>query len=383
VEGKTKILVTFLFIQLLLVTCKEEASLLSVQLSKFTEENPIALFTDPSKIAAGKSDQTIINSIVHLINDTVSGGSIHISIYQFNHPDIIRALIRANNRNVEVNILLDWSRRHENDDERIKVRSLLENSGINVLPITNEIQPLTNQIGINHHKYLLINELKNGLENVVLHTSSNFITFSTSSIEDAIIMSNKNVYEAFLYNWTKLKESIDNSGVLSEIDFNPLISQEISVFFFPSTHFEEDFIVNRLKKITDPANTSISIAMSVWTIERSKIVDKLAELEENGANVKIAIKNNNNLNDELIHYLYEKLHLSSIKTIDLPDYNLHSKYMILDGEVDMEHERLVYTGSYNYSGSARDRNLETILRLNNSGLFDAYQENFESIWNNF
>jgi phosphatidylserine/phosphatidylglycerophosphate/cardiolipin synthase-like enzyme len=60
-------------------------------------------------------------------------------------------------------------------------------------------------------------------------------------------------------------------------------------------------------------------------------------------------------------------------------WTIHSKYLLIDAPyVDAgPHRRLVFTGSHNWTGPALTINDETLLRVEDDGVFAAYLANWE------
>jgi len=54
---------------------------------------------------------------------------------------------------------------------------------------------------------------------------------------------------------------------------------------------------------------------------------------------------------------------------------MHNKYAIFDS-------RVLLTGSYDWSESAETRNFENAIFIRDFSIVNAYQANFNSIWNN-
>lgn len=58
---------------------------------------------------------------------------------------------------------------------------------------------------------------------------------------------------------------------------------------------------------------------------------------------------------------------------DVPGAQMHNKYMIID-------DRLLLTGSANFSVSAVDKNQENIMITGNMEAIVFYSSNFEALW---
>ena len=58
---------------------------------------------------------------------------------------------------------------------------------------------------------------------------------------------------------------------------------------------------------------------------------------------------------------------------------LHSKYMLIDAEWRGARQKIVLTGSHNYTGPALTSNDETLLVIANPLIFDAFWDNWNTL----
>ncbi|WP_328540287.1 phospholipase D-like domain-containing protein [Streptomyces sp. NBC_00344] len=58
---------------------------------------------------------------------------------------------------------------------------------------------------------------------------------------------------------------------------------------------------------------------------------------------------------------------------------MHSKYLLIDGMYDGTANKLVWTGSHNYSGPSLRENDEALLKVDDSAYHDAYVSNFNAV----
>ena len=68
-----------------------------------------------------------------------------------------------------------------------------------------------------------------------------------------------------------------------------------------------------------------------------------------------------------------------LKIINVKTQGEHSKTLIMKGTVMGEKQRIILTGSYNYSSSALKYNNEFLLMLKNSKLFYSYWNNWNEV----
>lgn len=115
-----------------------------------------------------------------------------------------------------------------------------------------------------------------------------------------------------------------------------------------------------------------SIHFLAYSFTSDDIADAILERLHAGVTVSGVFESSqvdSNLGDE-----YQRLHDAGIDVrLDGNAYNMHHKVMIID-------ERVVVTGSYNFSASAENKNDENILVIDNPALARQYEEEFGEIF---
>src|SRR5690606_23518478 len=69
-----------------------------------------ALFTDPVKVKAVSSSTIIMDELIKYFDHAPAGSKVHFSIFGFSYPPLIDAIKRAQQRGVEINAMIDYSR---------------------------------------------------------------------------------------------------------------------------------------------------------------------------------------------------------------------------------------------------------------------------------
>ncbi len=170
------------------------------------------LFTDPAKVKLRvQNSPEILDQVITYFDAATKGSTIYVSIYLFDYPPIIAAIIRTHLRGVNIHVLIDRSRDESvetNVDAIQRLQPML--TGNSSLTIVNSDVVSGASGSINHHKFVLFSELdiKNeGIaKNVVFAASSNWTEADMKKIQDAVIISNEAYYNAFLSNWTTIKK---------------------------------------------------------------------------------------------------------------------------------------------------------------------------------
>jgi len=135
--------------------------------------------------------------------------------------------------------------------------------------------------------------------------------------------------------------------------------------------------------------TSIHVAMFLFTDEA--IAQKLWALDNAGCVVHV-IRTNNGTDDDAAMAILNNCTAHNGVTIDSVHFRvsdndestaelkgfIHSKYLVIDGYYDgSPNQRLVWTGSYNYTKGALRSNDEALLKISHhDDIFNAFQTNF-------
>src|SRR5699024_7839162 len=347
---------------------------------------PKALFTEPGKIENQLPSTIIMDQLISLVNATPRGASLYMSIYHFEYPELVKALKDAHNSGVAVHVLIDASDRSKGNIDTIQK---LKNFGedVDVIGITND----ASKTAINHNKSVIFSkiETESGEVNKVIFSSShNFTKSGIKKIQDAVILQHKGLYNDFLDYWEDMK-SLSSSGMVNYNyrSYNDPES-EITAYFHPKRkngrYYDGDTIVEILNNITDPSSATIKIGMSVWYGSRPKILPAINKLIDQGADFEIITKssNNNEVLNELRN-IANKGAMVKIYNMDssspIPKINIHSKYMLIEGEWKGDQRKVLVNGTQNFGKNALRNNGETTLLLLDHPLFDAYEEYFEEI----
>jgi len=136
------------------------------------------------------------------------------------------------------------------------------------------------------------------------------------------------------------------------------------VYFSLSDNPQKEIIKN-----INQAEAFINIAMYIFTDRQ--IALPLAKAQERGVKVRLY------LDKEQVDYKYSQsrfLVQKGIKTrISSNNYIMHHKFAIIDN-------RLLLTGSYNWTFSANNRNDENLIVIDDPEIISRYQNQFEKLW---
>jgi len=151
-----------------------------------------------------------------------------------------------------------------------------------------------------------------------------------------------------------------------------ILSITVSISTFAKTDIYFSLYDNPRKEIIKNINQAeafINIAMYIFT-DRD-IALPLVKAQERGVKVRLY------LDQEQTVYLYSQsrfLVQKGIKTrISTNNYIMHNKFAIIDN-------RILLTGSYNWTFSANHRNDENLMVINDPDIIARFQDYFEKLW---
>jgi len=151
-----------------------------------------------------------------------------------------------------------------------------------------------------------------------------------------------------------------------------ILSITISLFSLAKTEVYFSLSDNPQKEIIkhiNQAESFINIAMYIFTDR--EIALPLVKAQERGVKVRLY------LDKDQVDYQYSQsrfLVQRGIKTrISTNNYIMHNKFAIIDN-------RLLLTGSYNWTFSANNRNDENLMIIDDPEIIALYQNQFEKLW---
>lgn len=355
---------------------------------------PEVNFTDPAKIFThSEYSFTIIDRFVDLLKATPAKDTVYMSMFLFSHKGAINAIKEADERGVFINLLVDSSRPESIQQNLSAYEAFTSLKNARYTTVANDIPFGKDEAkGINHNKFAIFSSVltqKGIVHHVVFQTSNNFTNTQCSYFQDNIILLDDALYQNYKDMWQDIY-SRAKSGMASfgfrEYDY-PTIGMH--AYFFPKirngNYFGNDPVEDILDQITEPEKATIRILMATWTPGRGSILDKLAWLHKKGAQVEIITSADGakGMVPALLEQAQKGIYvrLFEVPTSGKLKKNVHSKYLLINGNINHVPTTMVVTGSENYTVPALKANNETMLSFKNSSFFEKYVDNFNSIKN--
>jgi len=393
-----KTIVYFLALSLFAVSCSKSSSVPEEQqITNPPEPNedaakpisisfPNAYFIEREKAATGQSSYVIMNQLVSMLDAVPKNETVYVSIYLINYAQVIDAMIRASERGVTMNVIVDSSREDSWETNPAAIEKLRKGlKAPSTLTIVNSDASTTS---INHNKFAVFSALNttNGLaKKVVFQTSHNFTLADTRKIQDAIVLQHDGLYDAYRTYWSDMRSRAKSGMKNFEFKIYSDNTNGVSAAFLPRRSggkaVSKDIIIELLDTISKPAETTIRIGMSDW-VSRPAITDKLRELQIAGASIELVVKSSIG-DDAKSGIAVLKANGAKVTNLNMTEpgqkINIHSKFLLLEGPMKSGATSLIATGSHNYTMNALINNNETLVMLENSPLFSKYKDYFKTL----
>ena len=377
---------------------------------------PGASFNDPG------GDRDAQNRLAVNVRQTIDsvprGGIIRMAIYSFDRPDIADALIAACRRHVSVQIVLNdnWisgpTRRMRHimgtdidprwDDachRREKARNPRQ-SGLRPHPVPSFVKICLSACrggaGNQHMKFFAFSQAGSA-SNVIMTGSVNLTEYAASTHWNDMytVVEKPAMFKAYGEMLRELAEDrrvLQRYRVMREGDF-------VTEFGARSrTTRVNDPVKQRLDKVRCRTGTGygasgrtvIRIAMYAWVGRRGRfLADKVADLDRRGCEVRVLLSGaargvKRILRNGGVSMRSADLDLDGDAESGFGETAwerfTHEKWMALNGHWDGRDQRIVWTGSENWSDKSLI-NDEVTLQIPKTGAHRAYAQHFDYLWN--
>jgi hypothetical protein len=343
----------------------------------------------------GNTATTVEDKLVDLVDRAAVGSEIHISLFEMTRTPVVKALIRASQRGVDVHLVLDGSNYF---DQRKKVGNgidLLLNGSDETGRLQCQTEPCVrfctgplhiklhgktfggscNGLIINHNKFFLFSRLTDGSENVVVQTSSNLEDLQLHQYQDmAIIRGDRALYDGYLDYWQM--QNRDRTHIRPHGDIKG--DGPVTARFFPRI-IDRDPVMKALRRVScEPVGSMIRVAEADFN--RLNVAASLRDLAKQGCDVKVITR----IDPEMFSPAVGIAKRLGPDLMILPfrgntkEYqatnSIHTKIILIDAALDGSTERrpLVITGSHNLDFFSLHTNDETLLEIEDAAVFDAY-----------
>ncbi len=286
--------------------------------------------------------------------------SIDFAVYGINNqPEILNALINAQNRGVKIRWVCDFDKRNNNyypdlDFLKNKIKSFT----------TDENYDKSNTPAIMHNKFFIFDNKKvwTGSSNITGTDLTEFnANYSILITSNKIAEQYKNEFEQMYNGFFHTDKQKQNKDIVV-----PDNNTKIKVLFSP----QDKIIDNEIITIIQKAKKSIYIP--IFFITHKEIKDELIKAHKRGIDIKVI---NDATNAHSKYTIHKELRKSGIK-VKTENYagKMHMKAMFVDGRISI-------IGSMNFTKSANNKNDENVLIIDNEEIAKYFEKTFIYLWN--
>ncbi|MEU1077644.1 MULTISPECIES: phospholipase D-like domain-containing protein [unclassified Streptomyces] len=379
-----------------------------------------AIFNDPSGTTADQD--RIRDYVVSLVNDAPAGSTVRMSMYTFTDDVLRTALIAAKDRGVAVKLVVDYkSHNFKPDGTELTKGGEYENlaaalgtdrtkaSWILSCPqgracIANRRLNSGDDGSINHNKFFLFSHT-GGADNVVVQTSANMSgTQRTDLFNNAVTLVDAGLYANYQAYFDD-QVANGSAGTSNNNYYSTPTSStnpDYKTYFFPrketsGTTYSTDPATDTVKLILDKVVCSSTqhseVRMAANLFYRDQIASKLASMVDAGCKVYLAADGNPNGGGtgvpsmgKTVESILSGQLTQRVECWETPpaghtvNIGIHSKYLLVNGTYEgVANEKIVWTGSHNYSWQALRSNDETILKINDDAVYDQFKANHDRL----
>ncbi|MFC7305561.1 phospholipase D-like domain-containing protein [Streptomyces monticola] len=366
-------------------------------------EGPI--FNDP----LGTTDQqyAIRTRLVQLTDAALPGSTIKVAVYHVWEATVVNALVNAQARGVNVQILLDEtsvSDRPTNTSYATLKNALgtdrTKPSFVSLCPAGRSClgDPKFGK-SIMHNKFWLFSEVEGARDVVVQTTSNSTPSAHTKFFNDALLLpDNPTLYDAYAgyfddmiaKDWRNWRYRTVSNGLYK-------------AYFFPraGTTNDTDTVYSVLNNVKctykDAAGVTqrTKVRVGIFKLTRQEIADKLVALKKSGCSVYVTYAETDSAASqggtkgtwETLHtsggpsvrcYNDDRDPLNPGQKLTTP-YIVHNKYVLIDGVYDGKRNKVSFTGSGNYTAPALRENDEAIVKVDDDAVHDVYRTHFDRL----
>ncbi|MCO5990527.1 phospholipase D-like domain-containing protein [Actinoallomurus spadix] len=328
-----------------------------------------SIFNAPQ--AGSAKREAISGHVARLIAGTPAGGTIAVAMYHFSSLDTARQLIAASRRKVHVQVVLD----HESA-AYAAYKKLRAGLGADTQKLSWVVTCGRDRgcIGpsFNHNKFFLFSSTR-GTANLVLQTSANATDGARDTQwNDALTIHDAGVYAAYLRYFQDLAAQHRTGDYHRTVQAGPY-----RIDFFPWA--KGDPISDALDKVSCAGGTRLRL--SVGHLTWAPIAKRLWKLDDEGCRVQIVFdqvgrraarrltKPGGRHGNPEIRYLSENARVYA-----------HSKYLLIDGDYQGTRQKIVLTGSPNYTDVGFHSHDEAMITMADGALDDGYAANFDAVF---
>lgn len=327
---------------------------------------------------ADTPDDQLEELLLDLLAEAPPGSEVRAAFFTWSRTRMARAFGDALDRGVDVEVVVGNTNRHPDGRDWQAIGILKDRLGDRLTICDEGGDNGCIGTGIQHNKFVLFSSLEDGSQDVVFQSSANLTNPQRTAFNNVVVIrGDTTLYDAYRAYWTDLKAQ------QRDLDYyrSTVGDLRTKAYFFPRDG--GDTVVNILGNVHCDQGATIRIAMAFFTNVRVAIADRLRQMAMDGCDIGLVLRDApeyNSVGGEVRSALtHPDIDLAVFGVNDHP--SVHSKYLIIDGAYGAQatEQKLVWTGSHNYTGPALTRNDETLLKIRDEAVMQAYMTDWQTL----
>ncbi len=311
-------------------------------------------------------------TLVGLLDCAVPGSTVRVSIFRISRPTVAEAFARTLKRGVDVQLILDIDKGAANENLEPVIRSLKDSLGSALTICGDERRGGCVGSNINHNKFAVFEALADGSTQVVMQSSSNMVRERSLHNNTIVLRGDFALYEHYMAYWS------DQHAQVRDPDYYQRLDGDTSTRIYLSPRKTGDTVLEELGNMECPGG-ELRVAMSLFGGNRTGLPERLVEMKQAGCSVELVLRGDEDAPPAVV---IDKLRTGGVPFLQYvateDGWNVHSKYWIWNGiyEGSAAPRKVVFTGSHNWTTNALRNNDETILRIEDDAIYDAFVDDF-------
>lgn len=387
-----------------------------------------ATFNDPGKTAprpAGLSpsawgnQNAVRDQLIDLIRRAQSGSLVRGSVYLFTDDEVRKALL-ARKADLRIQLVLDADTATAAGGEYANLAAALgkaeygqsvdaDTAGSFVVAcpqgrgcIGNRVLPPASGTGegesaINHNKFFLFEKVGT-TANVVFQSSANLTTNQRVGMyNNAVTIPDADLYQEYDRYWKQLLAHGTHGAGLSD-NYTTKNIGPYATYFFPRVESDgdpapgspvdprgeasTDTVVSLLDNVDCASAPAPQIRIGMYAFTRTQVAEKLSTLRAAGCNIRVAYNGDRGNVGTTVKNILATAGLDELRTCtgtEAGGLGIHSKYLLIKGTyLGVPGRGIVFTGSHNYTYPNLRSQDETLLKIENAAVYEAFRENFDT-----
>lgn len=315
-----------------------------------------AFFTYPTGTEPDQRDESLENQVIAMAQHAKAGSKVRVVMFHWTRKKVARAFIQAADNGADVRIVLgeDGNPAVKMLKERLKDRVTVCQRGKGSCIGNN----------INHDKIMLFSALDNGATNVVAQASQNFTNPQRALHNNMVVAQDASLFAGY-------SKYFDDLAVgQQDLTYDKTAEGSgLKAFMFPRT---DDTVSQVLDNVKCTGGGELHVAMALF-VNRKGVAHRLAKRAQEGCKVHVVLrKRGEGTGSQVMSILRNAGPNMEVKVLPKGPGGNHSKYLLVDANFKGTRQKLIFTGSHNYTRKAWKNNDEVLLRVDDAAVYPYF-----------